>query len=147
MVKLYSKFFEISQRSNGQDYTTLKNEAPQNLVDFVQHVHTKVFFDCFPNDWIYDEIHTAFDVIETESHGGPVSENMLDEMKSQTEGDDYNTDLLEWFKWPFAQEFGKEVVEEGLCECDVFDIISTAQREAIKRIMDEVNSFLKNQDK
>lgn len=132
--QIFSPYFKIKPRDNGEEFSYLVDEAPESLRDFIHSVHKDYFYDCFPNDWIYGTIHDAFCDLETH------------DLESFTiEADCYYHDLNKWHQNPFAQCYCEEAVEEGLVtEASVYPIISAGQWLAKQCIYNAVNEFIKH---
>ena len=126
----YSQHFQLKERPNGESFICLKDDAPIELREFVQAVHFDYFDGCLPNDWIYETIHDAFEILEVEN---------LDNVN--IEGDPYYNNLRKWLENPFAHEYCNQVMSEVSYNY-FFDIILTAQGEAKRTIYSAVNNFL-----
>ena len=132
----YSQYFETKTRKSTQEpFVCLKDEAPQELKDFVQQVHFNHFYKCLPSDWIYSAIWEAFDNLS------------MDDIDDITiEADPYYSELYKWFGEPFANEFCTECIEEGLIDPkNVYQIIASGQWLAKERIYHAVNDFIQQQ--
>jgi hypothetical protein len=131
----YTQYFKRSTRDNGQEFSHLVDNAPEDLRTFIRHVHTEHFYDCFLNDWIYATIHEAFS--EIEAHG-------LEQCN--IEPDIHNNKLYKWLYDngnAFASIFCDEYVEEyTLGSKDITKMISGGQWLAMSRIYHAVNDFI-----
>lgn len=136
MRNKYHEHFERRERKDGVNFYCLKDGAPEDLRDFIHHVHDDHFSTGFPNDWIYDTIHTAF--LDLCNDG-------LEDIN--IEPDIYNKDLVEWLHNGFAAGFCNEAMEEELCtkKC-LWEIVGSGQWLAKTRIYEAVNEFI-NEEK
>lgn len=134
-MKDYTQYFVKGIRTNGEKYTYLEN-APVELQDLVRSIHYDHFYRCFPNDWIYEQIFYALQSLEADD---------LEDIN--IEADAYNSDLAKWFYDncnQYANELTAEVIEEfGADHKSAIDLLMLAQHEAINRIYQSVNDFLK----
>lgn len=133
----YNEQFELKTRDCGHDFYCIISDAPNkdDLGDLVRDIHFDLFGGCLPNDWIYDQIHSAFCLFEEEG-GDEISLYGL-------EADPYYLGLYKWFGEPFAFELCSEVFEDGLVDgSNVYTTIATAQLVAKERIYQAVWDFL-----
>jgi hypothetical protein len=137
----YNKYFIVGNRVNGKEYTFLKR-YPEDMIyirlyDLIQQIHEDCFYRCFPNDWIYSEVASAFESIE---------QNMSTEQFA--EPDVYHRQQLEWLlDNPYATYFCDEAMQRGLYKKDFMNIISIAQIHARALIFEKVLEFVENEEK
>lgn len=144
--KQYHNYFERRERviNKGsvdekiQPFYCCKEEAPQDLSDLIYNIHKEHFFGCFPCDWIYDTMHSAF---------LDLADNELDDCS--IEADSYTYELWKWLGNSYASEFIAEAIEEGLIsekESNIYNIISGGQWLAKKRIYEVVDEFMQGEE-
>lgn len=129
-MKEYHLYFKRKHRPNGDWFTLLSIDAPEELKQLVNNIHLK-HFDCLPNDWIYEQISNAF---------GELEHDKLEDIT--IESDCYNSGLYKWLAETYATTFIEEFAEEnGSCN-DIYHMIGAGQQLAKQRIYDLVNEFL-----
>lgn len=136
----YTQYYETRKRDNDDYFTCLKDGIPDSmdtlLSDLHHSVHKDLFDGCFPNDWIYMQIHSAFEALEEGRD--------LDSIRSELEPDCYTSDLIEWSRNPWAQSYIDEAMQEmGAKSFD--QAIGWGQVIAMERIYSMVNEFIEEQ--
>jgi hypothetical protein len=135
-MKDYTLYFIDDVRTNGESYVYLSDSAPEELKELVKRIHFESFYECLPNDWIYSMTREALETLESED---------IEEVN--IEADVYNHELAQWFRDncnAYANQLSAEMMEECGGDCtDAIDLIMLAQHEAITRIYQAVNDFLK----
>ncbi len=124
--------FTISTEKDRGVYVFLNSDATQELKNFTYHVHS-LFDRCLPNDWIYDEIHTAF--------SNYYQYNSVDDFIFSPEPDIYYCDQNKWLQHPWASNFCDEAMEEFEPKT-FYDIVTMAQCSARELIYREVATFI-----
>jgi hypothetical protein len=126
----YGKYFTTKVRTNGSHYTTLKDEAPEELTVLVREIHD--IFSALPNDWIYEVISDAFEELE---------DNDLE--NCSIEGDHCYSDLYKWLNYGFADDLCQEYLDDCCTiRLDFWDILGSAQVYGKERIYQAVNDFI-----
>jgi hypothetical protein len=128
----YTKFFTTAKRRDmGLSFTKCTDDAPQKLNDLVRKVHG--YFDCMPNDWIYENIAEAFDWLATDK---------LEDVNM--EADIYYHELNTWLNNPYAAGLCDEVMQEDRYD-RFYSAIECAQIRAKYMIYEAVNEFLQEE--
>lgn len=136
--KQYSQYFTSAKRvDTDKHFIKCKDEAPEELRDFIREVHFEYFEKCLPNDWIYQTILEAFENLE---------ENNIDDLN--IEPDCYYSELYEWLGNPFAHGFCNEglLLLDGCNAPDIYQVIGQGQALAKEEIYRAVNEFLSDQE-
>lgn len=131
----YSNYFETKKRQNGDKFFCLKENSPQKLKDLIKDIHFNHFYDCLPNDWIYETIYNAFEELEL---------NTIENINIET--DVYFSDLCDWLsKNSFSKIYCDEAIENELCDHNLESIISRGLYEAKYIVYYVVNKFLRGE--
>ncbi len=89
LAEQYRPLFEKRERSEGEEYFRLSDDAPEELESLVQEAHG----DFLPDDWRYRLIWEALiSLEEAEPEDEP-----LEDLYQWIEADTYTSDLLKWF--------------------------------------------------
>ena len=134
----YSDYFEIKERTPTKEkFSCLKDNRPENLLEFIRDVHFNFDNNMLSNDWIYSIIHEAFLDI------GKYYDNEIDidVILNEIEPDIYNYDLIEWAKNSFAMDIINEIIVEYQAK-DFIVLIQTAQIQAKCTIYQLVYDFI-----
>lgn len=128
----YGEYFFRQYRVNGEGFYSLKENAPQELIDLVYDIHR--IFESGPNDWIYENISDAFDGL---------ADCSLDEVTIQT--DCYHSALYKWFGESYANDLCQEYVDEFGYPSKIgvmYALIDAGQWLAMKKIYGKVDEFI-----
>ena len=129
----YSPYFKRIERDNKDFCYILKDESPQQLKELVKEIHFALGAG-LPNDWIYDNIHSAFTFIQDE--GNDIEGYIC-------EGDVYHNDLIEWLGNGFALELCEEARREyGNDNMNLIEQIQHGQVQGLNKIYAMVNDFI-----
>lgn len=139
-MKHFSKHFEYKTRTDKTGFYCIKDDSDYKdaLQDFVHSIHKDLFFDCLPNDWVYEQIYNAFERLAE-----CTCERDFEGALSDIETDIYINDLLEWAKWPIAREYITQCRQDfGWQWADLDKQIAGGQLLAIDAIYRRVWEFL-----
>lgn len=132
--KNYSTYFQLKERSIGDSFIILSDDAPDELQELILDIHSDLFGLGFPSDWIYQQCYYAFD------------ELMRDDLENITiEADVYLYDLIKWLGEPYALELCNNVLEEHWHR-DIMHVIGIAQKQAKTLIYEAVDHFLETSE-
>lgn len=135
-MKDYTQYFIRGVRVGGDKYVYLSDDAPAELKELIRKIHFESFYECLPNDWIYSMTREAFETLEQDD---------LEDINIET--DIYHHDLAIWFAqnhFAYANQLSAEMMEDFGSGCqNAISLIEIAQHEAINRIYQAVNDFLK----
>lgn len=111
----------------------MKLDAPEELQECVKDIHLNKFYGVLSNDWIFENILTAFEELEADD---------LDNIS--IEPDCYNSDLRKWVDNSFAPVMIDEAQDEGIVrdQADFWERVSAGQILAKRYIYEAVNDFL-----
>ena len=126
---MYSKYFKRHQR--GEETIVIKtDDCPETIEKLVQNIHRRLGTG-LPNDWIYEEIRSAFYYFEEGN----------DEVNVQE--DPYRSSLYKWFNNDFSDEMINEYLKEFDPEInDIWEVIGNGQWYTREVIYQEVYNFL-----
>ncbi len=89
LAKEYRHHFKKRERSDGEEFFCLSDDAPEELETLVEEVHG----DFLPDDWRYRFIwESLIQIGEAEPEDEP-----LEDLYQWIEADIYTSDLLKWF--------------------------------------------------
>jgi hypothetical protein len=131
----YARFFERSERANGENFLKLKEDSPDSLVELVRDMHTQIF-DSMPCDWVFMITKEAFEELE---------ENSLDELN--IEADCYAKDLYKWLGKSYSDNFIQEAIDDGLVDLSsgIWNLVGVGQSLAKQKIYEAVSEYLEEQ--
>ena len=127
----YSEFFELTKNPRTLiSMCVLKSDAPKELHQLIEAIHSNCFDGAMPHDWIYETIRDAFETLE---------EDDFDNVS--IEADTYYHQLHDWLAVPGAQRYCDEATEMGKFK-GIYEIIAAGQAHARWTVYSEVNQFL-----
>lgn len=137
LAAYYADQFEISKRTNGKEFTRIKDKSE------VEPILSQLIRDCHPkgaflDDWLYSEVASMFSDIANFSDDADDWEEM------EIEADIYYNELSLWFhECRLAHEFCCTAKEElGLADCDIYTAIGWGQWYARDMIKHKVGHWL-----
>lgn len=138
-MKNYSQYFKTKKIKDDTAYVIKTDDCPVEIENLCFDIHKQ--FDSLPNNWIYDQIYSAF--MDLEDLDDDSRESLIGEL----EADPYYNQLYLWFGEPFADTCIDEAREVGIIENqNIYDQIAIGQIFAKRQIYNAVKDFLeKNQ--
>ena len=135
----YFAMFVFKERADGSTFHCVDKTNPnsQPLSDLIYKIHDELFGGCLPNDWIYNQICSAFERLEQCN-----DENSYECALNEIEGDIYSNNLLDWAKYSFSLDLIDEELRDGFKPDSMINLIQMAQTRAIDQIYSYVWGFL-----
>lgn len=131
----FSKHFEKRTKHNGQSFFIVSSFAPEPLKRLLHDVHKQLFNDCWPHDWIYEQVFHAFIDLENDK---------LDNIN--IEPDIYYHALYNWLHLPNAHDYCDVAIEEGFTDGKtLISILQEGNKMCKFDIYNKVNDFLESQ--
>lgn len=138
----YASFFETKKRDNGDYFTIMRDDRPDDLYNAVYSAHG----DRLPDDFIFSTFHDLLDKIteytiesmdDLENYRHEIVENYVDI---------YTHNLLNWLASDINNlEYLAQAAQDGWTADDgVWQLLARAQYYAIDSVMDHVMALLEN---
>ena len=129
--------FEHKKRDNGDDFTCLKNDAPDWIREAISDIHGT---DILPDDWRYDKIYHCFDALSNynsddwDDYGHEISSNLVDI---------YNYDRIKWITNNNTDDINEAMEEMG--RHDFISGVGYAQQQLISGFVYSAINLIRKQ--
>ena len=131
-------YFTTKIRTDGSQYTTFADDAPQWVQNAVRQAHD----DELPNDWRFAVSALLFDEHDTDNDSFSVTDWLLDNVLVPS-----NVDLVKWLgeyisRSTYIDDYLAGASNNLATSNDLFDVLRGAQSEAIRRMADVIFDYI-----
>lgn len=131
-------YFATKTRTDGSQYTTFADDAPQWVQKAVQQAHD----DELPNDWRFVVSALLFDEHDIDNDSFSVADWLLDNVLVPS-----NVDLVKWLsdyisRSTYIDDYLAGASNNLATSNDFFDVLRGAQSEAIRRMADVIFDYI-----